>query len=131
MAENLQSVLTSCPLFGHPLCLVSVLPFTHTGCSFRLVLPFFGLTCSSRSSSLWLESGSFFFFFFFKQCLDLSFTESRCTLSFTVSLCNSHLWHCACRMKDFRHADPSYLPVQLQLPGCSPLTSHFCGFNRL
>ena len=86
MAENLQRVPTLRPLFGHPLCLVSVLPFTHTGCSFRLVLPFFGLTCKSHSSSLWLESGSCFFFCFYFKYLDRSFTVSCYTLSCSLAI---------------------------------------------
>lgn len=54
---------------------------------FRLVLPFFGVTWSSRSSSLWLESFSLFLFFslsffFFKHCLDWS-----CTASLFLSIC--------------------------------------------
>lgn len=44
MTENLQSVLYSSPLSDHLLCLLSVLPFSHTGCAFYFILSFFGLT---------------------------------------------------------------------------------------
>lgn len=43
MAENLQSVLCSSPLSDHLLGLLSVLPFSHTGCAFYLILSFSGL----------------------------------------------------------------------------------------
>lgn len=49
-----------CTLFSsdHPLCLLSVLPFSHTGCTFYLILSFFGLAWSSHFTSMWF--GSFF-----------------------------------------------------------------------